>query len=174
MEEVWKDIAGYEELYMISSYGRVWSCRRRKLLKPYVSKSGYSYSHLSKNGNTNVQLTHRLVALTFVNNDNVNAKCVNHIDENKLNNNFINLEWCTHKENNNHGTRIERITNSRNNSPKWKSLMTPIVGVNASTGETLRYSSVREADKDGFNHGAIWNCLNKKRKTHKGYKWYKQ
>lgn len=55
---------------------------------------------------------HRIIAELFVQNPN-NLPCVNHIDENKFNNSASNLEWCTYKENINHGTCIERRSNNR-------------------------------------------------------------
>lgn len=61
-----------------------------------------------KNGKLEHILLHRLVAMTFIKNDNMLPE-VNHKDENKLNNNVDNLEWCSHKYNSNYGTRVSRI-----------------------------------------------------------------
>ena len=103
MEEVWKDISGYEGYYQISNLGRVKS--KRKILKPI--KGEYLKVGLSKNGKHNVQYVHRLVAELFV--ENINKKPqVNHKDENKYNNHANNLEWVTHKENMNYGTKQDR------------------------------------------------------------------
>ena len=45
MEEIWKDIPGYESFYQVSTFGRVRSFKRKnpKILKPYLSKYGYLY-----------------------------------------------------------------------------------------------------------------------------------
>lgn len=108
--EIWKDIEGYEGLYEISSFGRVKSYNgyghaKKILLKP--GKCRYYNVILSKNGEKKSFLIHRLVAQAFIPNPN-NCAYINHKDENKLNNNVDNLEWCTQKYNCNYGTRTER------------------------------------------------------------------
>lgn len=64
---------------------------------------------IDKDGNKKDENVHRLVALAFIDNPN-NLPQVNHIDENKLNNNVVNLEWVNEKQNANHGTRNKRIS----------------------------------------------------------------
>lgn len=54
---------------------------------------------LRKKGKNKTLLIHRLVAENFIPNPN-NYSCVNHIDENKSNNNVLNLEWCNYEYNN--------------------------------------------------------------------------
>ena len=102
---------------------------------------------------------------------------VNHIDENKLNNKITNLEWCTQKENINHGTGIKRGLETKKTSEKFKRSFeirsTPVVGINILTGNKIEYESMLAAGKDGFRNGAISNCILGKGKTHAGYKWYK-
>jgi hypothetical protein len=92
--EVWKDIAGYEGRYEISSKGNVRNSKK-ELLKLHISNKGYKVVHLSK-GSTNKKtlLVHRLVAIHFIPNSN-NLPEVNHKDEDKHNNDECNLEWCT-------------------------------------------------------------------------------
>ena len=81
MEEIWKDIKGYEGLYQVSNLGRIKS--KRKILKPI--KGEYLKVGLSKNGVQKTLYVHRLVAEAFVKNNNEFTH-VNHIDENKYNN----------------------------------------------------------------------------------------
>lgn len=65
-------------------------------MKPYVVK-GYYAIELNKNGVPHKYLIHRLVAMSFLEN-NLQKEEVNHIDGNKSNNNLYNLEWCTSQE----------------------------------------------------------------------------
>lgn len=109
-KEIWKDIPKYERLYKVSNYGNVKSMPKRIgrynrkniiLLKPKLHKSGYIQYCLTKNGVAKSFLAHRIVAETFIDNH-MNKSQVNHIDGNKANNQVINLEWCTPKENTRH------------------------------------------------------------------------
>ena len=107
MEEKWKSIEGYEGLYEISTMGRVKSIERKvkhrnsyitlreKILKPGKNIKGYLFVVLCKNGKTKQILVHRLVCKAFLPNPD-NLPEVNHKDENPLNNNVENLEFCTH------------------------------------------------------------------------------
>lgn len=101
MKEIWKDIKGYEGLYQVSSLGRVKS--KRKILKAINGE--YLKVGLSKNGIQKTLYVHRLVAETFLGE---NKLQVNHKDEDKHNNNIENLEFVTHKENMNYGTKQDR------------------------------------------------------------------
>ena len=103
-----KDITGYEGLYAITDNGEVWSYRNKKFLKKKENPNGYYYAELWRNNKGKGFRVNRLVAEAFIPNPN-NYPCVNHKDENKLNNKVSNLEWCTHKYNNNYGTCTERM-----------------------------------------------------------------
>ena len=104
----WKPIKDYEGLYEISNTGEVKSLNLKKgrILKQHIQRS-YLYVGLSKQCKTKLHLVHRLVAKTFIPNP-LHLPEVNHKDENKLNNNVDNLEWCTAKYNSNYGTRNKR------------------------------------------------------------------
>lgn len=103
-----KDIQGYEGLYAITSCGKVWSYKTKKFLKPRQTKRGYLQVMLYKNSKGKNYYIHRLVAIAFIDNPN-NLLQVNHKDEDKTHNWINNLEWITHKENNNYGTHNERM-----------------------------------------------------------------
>ena len=108
MEEIWKDIKGYEGLYWVSNLGRIKS--KQKILKPI--KGEYLKVGLSKEGIQKTVTVHRLVASAFILNPN-NYNYVNHIDENKYNNISSNLEWCTNKYNVNYGKRNEKVSKNQ-------------------------------------------------------------
>ena len=96
--EVWKDIEGYEGLYRISDDGKVLSLNYKHrgypaLLTPKINNEGYAWVELRKNKKPKQMLVHRLVALAFLDNPE-NLPIINHKDENTLNNNVSNLEWC--------------------------------------------------------------------------------
>jgi hypothetical protein len=109
LDETMKPLVGYEGLYSVTSYGRVWSHERRKaksgwrkvVLNPY----GYQHVNLSKKGFVKLFRVHRLVATTFLPNPN-NFPQVNHIDGVKTNNRVDNLEWCDAKYNQQHARNI--------------------------------------------------------------------
>mgnify|MGYP003459575469 FL=1 len=98
MEE-WKILIENEN-YSISNFGNFKS--KRKLLKLNINKRGYKYCNISAKGIVTKVKIHILVARYFVENLN-NKDTVNHIDGDKLNNHFKNLEWLTRKENIQHG-----------------------------------------------------------------------
>lgn len=96
-----REIEGYNG-YFISDEGEVLSIKRRKknILKKRINLRGYYYVNLCKNGKYKSVSVHRLVGKYFVDNPNLKDFTVlNHIDGNKLNNNFKNLEWCTQSYN---------------------------------------------------------------------------
>ena len=113
--EEWKDIPNFEGKYQVSNCGRVRSlpryrkCNKNsgyfqngKILKPYLNDSGYCVVGLHLGDNKYKQMkVHIAVAECFAskNNDQNEQLVVNHIDSNKLNNCYTNLEWVTQKRN---------------------------------------------------------------------------
>ncbi len=96
--EKWKPVKGFENRYMISSFGRIYLLLYHRLGKPYMNSNGY-YGFTLRNGNDVIKTTiHRLVAEAFIPNPS-NLPVINHKDEIKTNNHFENLEWCTQKYN---------------------------------------------------------------------------
>lgn len=100
MTEIWKDIEGLEGLYQVSTKGRVRriSAGQRtykfRLCKTNKNNAGYLYVVLRKK----LYLVHRLVAKAFIDNPN-NLSDVDHIDGNKENNDVLNLQWLSHRDN---------------------------------------------------------------------------
>lgn len=121
MQEIWEPIRGYEGLYEVSNFGNVKSLPRKGtrtnneyLLKKCTYKTGYEYVLLSNNNKKKKHKIHRLVADAFIPNPN-NYPCVNHIDENKQNNNVQNLEWCTVSYNNRYSKAKKVLQYDRQN-----------------------------------------------------------
>lgn len=98
--EKWKKLEENKN-YEISNFGN-FKNKNGKLLKCNKNSRGYLYCNISTNGRVTKIKIHKLVAKYFVENP-LKKETVNHIDGNKLNNNYLNLEWLTRKENINHG-----------------------------------------------------------------------
>ena len=101
-------IPDYKGLYSATTDGRIYSERSKKYLRPADNGKGYQTVVLSKNGKSKTYKVHRLVAMTFLENPN-NLPCINHKDENKLNNRVENLEYCTIEYNNQYGSHSKAI-----------------------------------------------------------------
>ena len=99
MKEIWADINGYDGRYQVSTWGRVRSVNG--ILKPYENEKGYLKIGLMKDGKLHKHRVNRLVAETFIPNY-ANFPEVNHIDGNKQNNSFTNLEWVSSRQNREH------------------------------------------------------------------------
>jgi hypothetical protein len=108
MEEIWKDIEGYERLYQISDRGRVRSLRKNIILRPGKFPNGYLFASLKVKGKQCSKMIHRLVAEAFLSNPG-RKKEVNHKDGDKQNNVIENLEWVTRQENIKHAFLHELI-----------------------------------------------------------------
>lgn len=95
--------------YEVSDSGEVRNIKTKHVLSQHVNNRGYAKVFLSDCGKQNGVFVHRLVAKTFVVNDDPKNKTqVNHINEDKTDNRAVNLEWVTPSENINHGTGIAR------------------------------------------------------------------
>lgn len=66
MEEIWKNIKGYEDIYQVSNLGRVKRVETDRVLQPYRNKGGYLLVYLYKNGKRKNHRIHRLVAQAFI------------------------------------------------------------------------------------------------------------
>lgn len=102
-----KEIEGYNGDYLISENGEVISVKNNchKILKKRINSRGYYYINLCKNGKYKSVSIHRIVGKHFVDNPN-NYNILNHIDGNKLNNDYSNLEWCTASHNSKEASRL--------------------------------------------------------------------
>ena len=94
-EEIWKDIVGYEGLYLASNMGKIKSIKngKNKILKPHKYKPNFWCVNLYKNGkHENFKIAY-LILQTFKPNINKKAKIIN-IDGNSENNKLINLKYA--------------------------------------------------------------------------------
>jgi hypothetical protein len=121
MKEFWKDIKKYEGHYQASNLGRIRSIKfKSRILK--FHKSRYLFTHLSKNGKTEVLLVHRVIAQTWIKNPK-NLLTVNHKDGNKLNNNIMNLEWCSPSYNIIHSFKMG-LSHPQKSENNWSTKLT--------------------------------------------------
>lgn len=167
--EVWRPIKGYEGLYSVSNYGRIYSHKRNTtnghIYIPKKSHNGYDEIILSKNGKIKKVRVNDVVYETFIGQIPEGME-VNHIDENKPNNSVWNLNLMTHKDNCNWGTRNERIKETR-----IKNGNTRIVLQYTKDMTFLNeYPSIAEASRQtGVGYCSIKQCCYGKSKTAGGF-----
>jgi hypothetical protein len=106
-EEIWKNVPNYEGLYQVSSHGNLKN-KRKEILKLHKSRDGYYRYTFSHNYIKKKWSISRLVATVFIENPE-NKPNVNHKDNNPLNNEISNLEWCTQKENIQHSYKYGKF-----------------------------------------------------------------
>ena len=167
MEEIWKDIEGYEGLYQVSNVGRVKSLRNNIILKNSIKRNGYESVKLSANNISKEYYIHRLVANAFISNPN-NYLEINHKDEDKANNCADNLEWCTREYNVNYGTGTRRSQLSNTNGKCSK----PVLQYTLEGIFIKEWKSTMDVQRNlGFDHANISRCCKNIRKTAHGYLW---
>ena len=175
MEEIWKDIIGYDGIYQISNYGRVRSFSRMKkgeLVSPNPEKTrrGYLRVNLHKDNSVKRYSVHRLVAEAFIPNHDKSKNVINHIDFDVSNNHVENLEWVTQRENVQHAMKNGRIGGNKFGS------------LNHHARKVIQYEKdgtfVKEwdciADASRFYktyHSNISSCCSGKTKTSNGFIW---
>lgn len=100
MKEVWKDFVLGNKEYSVSSNGKIYGYSKGDFIISRLDTDGYPVVTLGSDKKRRVVRIHRLVALNFVySQDPKNQNEVNHIDFDRTNNQYLNLEWCTHSQN---------------------------------------------------------------------------
>ena len=180
MEEIWKDIEGYDGRYKVSNMGNVKSMNYgnhgyAKNLVPKVNNCGRLWVELIKDGEKKQFLIHRLVGKTFIPNPH-NLPEINHKDENVMNNVVDNLEWCTKEYNlrytaNRHPEWFRHGSNpGRSRASKNKHLL---INQYDADGKLLRqWPNARSVFVEtGMSDWSIAECCRGKRKQAYGFKW---
>lgn len=170
MEEVWKEIDGYDGRYLVSNYGRVVRVENGGNVEVAinVNSCGYWQLHLKDEKKRRTVTIHRLVATHFIPNPK-SLPQINHKDGDKKNNRADNLEWCTASYNTKHAfdnglkenTRKAAARTAPKRHPAFvaghvRSSSKRIEVTKISTGEKFVYSSANEAARQlGLTQGNL-------------------
>lgn len=150
------------EKYEVFEDGRIWSYKTNRFLKPTKFKNGYYRVGLSNNeGKVNLFTLHRVIYEAVTGEPIPDGMQVNHINENKEDNRFENLNLMTPKENINWGTGIERRSATRSKA----------VGAFKNCELVMSFKNIMDADKNGYSFGCVARCCRGERNTHKGFEW---
>ena len=169
--------------YTCGTNGQIYSFITKRYLSECVSKGRYSVVNLKCiDGKCRKFLWHRVI-WTFFYGTIPEDKEINHVDENKQNNTLSNLSLCTHRENCNWGTAIERSATKRSVILKGhevseetkrkigKALSKPVVAIDDDGNIVHEFASAAEAGRNGFNISHVAACCRGERRTHGGYGW---
>ena len=184
MKEIWKDITGYEGLYQISNYGRIRTLERvvqfgnqQRIIKPQIRKqkvkaNGYMFVQLSKDGKQKCFHIHRLVAYAFCDVFTEGTQ-VNHIDGDRANNIFTNLEWCSRSENQKHAYReLKRGCYMTGRYGSLSHRAKPIIQTSLNGDFIKNWNCAASVERElGIPESNIRMCLHGKLKQSHGYKW---
>lgn len=193
MQEIWKDIEGYENKYQVSNLGNIriikeWAgnkyCSKykkcNKPMKPVKDSAGYYCISLWKESKRKTHRIHVEVAKAFIPNLN-NYPCINHKDGNKQNNRIDNLEWCTYKHNSKEAIRLGLFNPIEGkNLKRWNGKFgkehnrsKKIKQINKETNEIIAiFEGINEAYRiTGINPSNISACCRKQINFKNGKSW---
>jgi len=162
MEEIWKDVVGYEGLYQVSNLGRIKSFhpryKKERILKTHKRVNGYIFICLHKDKELFTVDVHRLVAQAFVPNPCPEKyHYVLHLDDNQQNNVYTNLKWGTQKENCNTEHHHKTLSESCKKRVGEKN---PFYGKTHSAETKQKLSELRgvKVECDGIVFNSIKDC----------------
>jgi hypothetical protein len=147
--------------YAVTRTGRVYSHKsgKWKELKPQFDTDGYSQVRLWNNGSNRLTFVHRIIAETFIPKPNGCTE-INHIDGDKRNNDALNLEWCSRRDNIMHAHDTGLIKTR-----------TPVVAIDLNTNEKTVFKGQHDAARSlGINQGNINHALKRNNGTCYGYR----
>lgn len=162
----WTPVVGYEDLYLVSTNGKVYSIRSHKILAPRKHNAGYLRVTLSRNGERKDAYIHRLMCEAFFGTPNDGRNFVNHLDEDPAHNQITNLEWTTNSDNIKYSWARHREERTKyfQENPSRK---IGVVGIDKQTKKEIgRWDSMSNAARDlgihvsGISYSA---CSNGKR-----------
>lgn len=161
-----KDIPGWEGLYMVSDDGRVYSVRRKKIMSPMLNR-GYYEVTLRRPGELRLIGVHRLVLLTWCPHEDSSLLQCNHKNGNRADNRVENLEWVTPQENIRHKFDVLGARSNGGLRPK------PVVGVSKNTGDRIYFPSIMGVEQAGFSPREVCRICRRSRGyyAHRGYYW---
>ena len=150
--------------YAIRSDGTVENTKTARILKPVINNGGYYQVSLkNRDGNYKNVRVHKLVARYFIKNPD-KKRCVDHIDRDRLNNDYRNLRWATYLENyRNQSKRSDNTSgyvgvNWHKKSNKWR-VRIQVNGKNLHIGYYLDIEEAKRAraQKVKFHYGEYGN-----------------
>jgi hypothetical protein len=142
-DEVWVPVPGFDG-YEVSSHGKIKTCKfgRNYTLKQIIACKGYMCVSLYNKEGKHLKKVHRVVAESFIENNDPQKNCINHKDGNKFNNHVSNLEWCTNSENMIHAHRNKLINYAVGEKSNSKLTSDQVL-------------EIRKLRSDGYTHQAI-------------------
>lgn len=188
MEEIWKDVIHYENLYQVSNLGRVRSLDRKTrikhkerifkgaILKPILKNTGYYVVSLHNNGRQEQHHIHRLVAESFCERK-TGQDVVDHINTDTTDNRAENLRWTTIKGNVNNPISAKKRTDAVKDACRGKfgakhPTSKAVLQLTMSGKLIKRWACASDAVRElGADSGGIAHCCKGEMHSHKGFKW---
>lgn len=185
--EEWKDVLYFEGFYKVSTHGRVFAfkrensrnyhCRHDHLLSlQSYDKDGYLKCALHKDGKAKHVRIHVLVAKAFIPNPESKPE-VNHLDGNKENNHYLNLEWATRSEQEKHAFRVlGKIKSALGRIGSLNKNSIPVIQLNMDYSFVKEWGSAGEAALiTGIANSGISATRCKRKDSYGNYRWmYKE
>lgn len=167
MSKVWKEIKGYNGVFVVSDCGDVYNTKTKNMLVGQITPKGYIRYGICLNGKRKQYMAHRLVAEAFIENPQ-NYPIINHKNEVKSDNRVENLEWCTIGYNNNYGHKSENYHNSI-----VKSRAKSVKQIDIKTGNVIQvFDCILKASIiTGVSRRSIAQCCDNAISSAKGFKW---